>query len=642
MRLTGLSAFLLLVPLLLAGQTTEDPMQRFPVGVSPPDHRHFTATGEEVEQSRVEPPFWWVDMVEPRLQILLYDQQIAEFTDISIDYPGVELIGVQRVANPNYLFLDLEITPGAEPGRFPIVLSGGSEQYVYQYELQRRGADMSREKLSSADLMYLIMPDRFANGDPTNDSFAAMAQAGVDRSKFLFRHGGDLIGVMEHLDYLEELGVTAIWLNPVLESDQPYDSYHGYAATDLYRVDPRLGTNEQYRYLVSLCHARGIKVVMDVVFNHVGDRHWWIRDLPDEDWIHQFDEYTTSNFRSEPLIDPYASEADRKLLMEGWFDKHMPDLNQQHELLANYLIQNSIWWAAYAGVDAFRIDTYFYSDPEFMAEWGRRVQEEFPHRTFFGETWVNGVVTQAQFTENNTLRPDFNSHLPGVTDFQLQAALMEALKSEQSWNGGVSRIYQTLARDFVYRDPFRNVIFLDNHDKSRLFAELDGDLARMQSAMAMLLTLRGIPCLYYGTEILLDGSGGIFGEGGRQDFPGGWAADPADKFEPGGRNGQEGEFYRYVQKLADYRRRTTALQDGKLLQFIPRDGVYVYFRYDDYRTIMVAYNSNQAPQTLHTGRFGEIMADFTLARDIISGEILPDLSVLQLEPGATLVLELGH
>ena len=628
---------------LLSGQASDDPMQRFPAGISPPEHRQVEATGGAVDQSRVEPPFWWTDMAESRLQIMLYDREVANFNDVSIDYPGVQLVEVHRVTNPNYLFLDVEITAEAEPGRFPIILSGGSEQYAYQYELRRKTPDPeTRDKLGPADLMYLIMPDRFANGDPSNDSYDHLAQTGVERSKSLFRHGGDLVGIMEHLDYLEELGITAIWLNPVLENNQPYDSYHGYATTDFYRVDPRLGNNEQYKYLVDLCHARGVKVVMDVVFNHIGDRHWWINDLPDENWIHQFEDYTPSNFRAEPLMDPYASEADRNTVTGGWFDRHMPDLNQQHELLATYLIQNSIWWAAYTGLDAFRIDTYFYSDPTFMAEWGRRILEEFPNRTFFGETWVHGVVTQAQFTGDNRLRPDINTYLPSVTDFQLQGALMEALRSEQSWNGGISRIYQTLARDFVYRDPFQNVIFLDNHDKSRVFGELEENLQKLKSAVALLLTMRGIPCIYYGTEILLNGQGGIFGEGGRQDFPGGWKGDPDNKFLPEGRTDRENEFFNYLRKLARYRGETSALQDGKLLQFIPTDGIYVYFRYDEYRSVMVAYNSNDTVQTLHTDRFREIMGDYNLARDVISGEMLSGLSEIQLAPHSTLILELAR
>ncbi len=645
-RMAVLVPVLMQCALLLAQDPIEsiyddDPMQRFPIGVKESTHQIFEANGGTIDHSRVEPPFWWTGMVNTELQILLYDQNIADFKDVEIDYPGVSIVRIDRVENPNYIFLTLNIAPETEPGHFSITLAGGFEQYVYQYELREKPEDPSRiQGIDASDILYLVMPDRFSNGDPSNDSFEDMKQVGVNRDKLLFRHGGDLVGVMEHLDYLEELGMTGIWLNPVFENDQPYDSYHGYSITDFYRVDKRLGTNEQYRHFVELCHARGMKVVMDVIFNHVGDEHWWIQDLPSSDWIHQFDQYTASSFRAPVLMDPYAAEKDKEIVSNGWFDRHMPDLNQQNEFLATYLIQNSIWWTLFSGLDAFRIDTYFYPDPKFMATWGQRMQEEFPKLSFFGETWVHGAVTQAQFTQNNQLRENFNSHLPAVTDFQMHYAFYDALKQEQSWTGGVSKIYYTLAKDFVYEDPYRNVLFLDNHDKSRLFSELGEDVNKLKSGLAMLLTMRGIPCIYYGTEILLKGVGGMFGEAGRVDFPGGWRGDSENKFRAEGRSEQEQDVFEFVQALARYRSSTTALQDGKLMQFVPENGIYVYFRYDDATTVMIIYNSNDRVINLDTARFSEQLDKFTEAINILSGQSMPDISNLNLQARETLMLEL--
>ncbi len=633
-------ALLLFFPALDAQEEEGGIMQKFPEGISEPEHRIIPTGGGPVDEARVHPPHWWTGMEWRPLQVLIYDTNAGE-GQVSVDHPGVSLLGVERVDNPNYLFVNLDIGPGTPPGTFNIEVKGEGWQTSYPYELMARDASPGRAQgLDASDLIYLIMPDRFANGDPSNDSVEGMTQTGIDREKLLFRHGGDIQGVIDHLDYLEDLGVTAIWLNPVLENDQPYESYHGYAITDHYKVDPRFGDNELYRDLVREAHARGLKVIMDIVHNHVGLNHWFIQDLPDPDWIHQFEEFTQTTYRAPTLMDPHVARADKERMLDGWFDKHMPDLNQQHPLLANYLIQNHIWWTEYSGHDAYRIDTYAYNDPDFMADWAMAMQAVFKRFNFFGETWVHGPAVQAQFTEGNYLRENYNSHLPAVTDFQLYYALQEALTQPQGWTNGVARIYYTLAQDFLYEDPTRNVLFLDNHDLGRWQSIIGGDANAYRSGLALLMTMRGIPMLYYGTEILLEGQGGAFGEGGRIDFPGGWPGDPVNKFDPSGLDPNEKEAFAFLRRLAQYRKDTPALQTGHLTQFVPEDGIYVYFRHDPETTVMVVYNSNPENRRVSTDRYRERMAGYGAATDVLSGSELSDISMLSLEPRETLVLEL--
>lgn len=613
---------------------------RFPEGVAPSAYRYREALPQDSVAFRIEPPYWWAGMDWPVLQLLVHGNRIGN-AQVEVDYPGVQLQRVHRVANPNYLFLDLQLGSGLQPGTFEIILSQDGATRAYPYEIKAREPRAGRlQGIGPEDLIYLVMPDRFANGFSGNDSIDSLAQTGVGRENVYFRHGGDLIGIMEHLDYLEDLGVTALWLNPVLENDQPYESYHGYAVTDHYRVDPRLGNNEQYRQLVKLCHERGIKVIMDIIHNHVGDAHWFIRDLPMEDWIHQGDTLLKTSYRAPALMDPYAAASDRQQMLEGWFDNHMPDLNQQNPFVANYLLQNNLWWAEYSGQDGYRIDTYPYPDPAFMSWWAAWMQRVLPGYGLFGETWVHGPAIQAQFTEDNELREGFNSHLPAVTDFQLHYAMHEALLQEQGWTSGVSQLYYTLAQDFLYEDPYRNVLFLDNHDLPRIFTTLGQDLSRFKSGIALLMTLRGVPMLYYGTEILMTGAGGAFGEGGRLDFPGGWPQDTVDKFKREGRTPTEQEAFEYVRTLAQYRKAHPVLHRGQLTQFIPENGVYVYFRHNASQTIMVVYNSNAEAVTVPTQRYAERMLGYSKAQSIGEGGLIEDLSALTLGAHSTLVLEL--
>ena len=638
MKKLFLFAALILGAAILFAQEDES-FVRFPEGVEEAKHFVRKPVGAKVNKARIEPPNWWTNMVNPQLQLLIYDQNIGS-NEVHIDYPGVELLKVHRVENSNYLFLDLFIGPGAKAGAFDIHLTSAEGKRSYNYKLEPRSAKpLAQRGVDASDFIYLIMPDRFANGDYGNDSVDGMNQRGIDRSKVAFRHGGDLIGIMERLNYLEDLGVTAIWLNPVLENNQPYESYHGYAITDHYQVDERFGTNEQYRQLVRMCHERGIKVIMDIIHNHCGDQHWMIKDIPTSDWIHQFDKYTGTMYRAPVHIDPYVAQADKDLVTDGWFDRHMPDLNHKNPFLANYLIQNNIWWAEYSGHDGYRIDTYAYCDQDFMANWGKRIQHELPGISFFGETWVHGATIQAQFTENNDIRPS-NTYLPGVTDYQMHYAILEALQQEQGWTSGVSKIYYTLTKDILYNEPYNNVLFLDNHDLGRIFDVLEEDMNPFKSGIAMLFTQRGIPLMYYGTEILMKGKGGAFGEAGRLDFPGGWKEDKLDKFSSKDRTELEQDAFDYIKSLANYRKNTPALQFGKMTQFVPQDGIYCYFRYDNQKTVMVIYNSNEKASPINIDHYKERMLGFEKAINVLTGKKIDDLKTLTLDRKSTLILEL--
>lgn len=618
----------------------DDPEQRVPLGFEKPAYGFIDASGKTVDRVRVEPPNWWVGMNDPILELLIYDANVRDLNP-RIQYPGVVLQSTTRLQNPNYLFLKLHIEPGTKPGQFNIeLMKGETVAKSYPYRLDSRKRDEKRiQGLDNSDLIYLILPDRFANGDPSNDSFDAMNQVGINRDKMFFRHGGDLEGVLDRLDYLEDLGVTALWLNPVLENDQHYESYHGYAITDHYQIDPRFGSNEDYLKLVEACHARGMKVIMDIIHNHTGDQHWFIRDLPDVSWIHQHKEFIRTTYRAPTLMDPYAAQDDVQRMSNGWFDNHMPDLNQQHPQLATYLIQNNLWWTEYSGHDAYRIDTYAYPDQQFMADWGMRMQLEHPKLSFFGETWVHGPAVQAQFTQNNNLRKGYNSHLPAVTDFQLYYAINEALNKPQGWTDGAARLYFTMAQDFLYEDPYRNVVFLDNHDLSRIFSVMGEDMRKFKSSIAWLFTTRGIPMLYYGTEILMKNFDHPDGKV-REDFPGGWSNDPVNKFGSSGRNAMEQEAFEYIRGLAKFRKETPALHRGKLTQFVPENGIYVYCRQHEDQRILVVMNTNNETRTITTERYRECIGQYSTAKAQPGGEMLESLSELTLEPYTTLILEL--
>lgn len=589
---------------------------------------------------RIDPPFWWTGMKSSLLQLLVYGDQISS-SQVQIIYPGLVLTEVHRVENPNYLFLDIHMDITAQPGSFNILFNFSDRPSLkYEYRLQLIDHSPQRiQGVSSKDLIYLIMPDRFANGDLSNDQVEGMQDQVLDRSQIYARHGGDIQGIINHLDYLADLGITTIWTTPEVENNQPEASYHGYAVTDHYKIDPRLGTNELYCKYVQECHQRGIKVIKDLVHNHVGSQHWFILDLPSADWINQWPEFTRTSHREATVMDPYASKSDLEQMLNGWFDHHMPDLNQKNILVQNYLIQNHIWWIAYAGIDGLRLDTYPYNQPEFMAAWAERLRAEFPRLSVFGETVVTTLPAQAFFTQGDTVNRGLETHLPGITDIVLRRSIFEALNGINNWNDGLNRLYTTLSLDFLYQDASRNVVFLDNHDVSRMFSMLGEDMRKFKSGIAILLTTRGIPQIYYGTEILMknfsDPDGMV-----RSDFPGGWPDDPEDKFTESGRSPEENEAFNYLKALANYRKGSAVLQTGKLMQYVPEDDVYVYFRYNGEQTVMVIVNANDGDFTLRTKRFYERMEGVSKAKDVVNGEFFVDISMFLLPGKTTLVLEL--
>lgn len=602
----------------------------------------FALTGMSLAQQaspRVEPSFWWVGMKNPKLQLLVHGDKISEYA-VSLSYPGIRLEKVNKVENPNYLFLDLDIGPATLPGKFSIHFNKkGAAKQRFLYELKARDKSANRiQGVTGKDLIYLIMPDRFSNGDPKNDRIKGMQDQSLNRDSIFHRHGGDLQGLINHLDYLKDLGVTAIWCTPEIENDQPSASYHGYAATDHYRIDPRFGTNGLYKQFVDQAHSRGIKVIKDIVHNHMGNQHYLIKDMPMKDWVHQWPAFTRTTYRDQTLMDPYAAASDRRLMLDGWFDYHMPDLNQNNPYVQKYLTQNNIWWIEYAGIDGLRLDTYPYNDPKFMADWAREIEAEFPSLSVFGETLASSI-NNAFYGQGNLINRGLDTHLPGLTDGALQAAIYEALNDKPGWNSGVMKMYNTLALDFQYKDPGQNVLFLDNHDMSRFFSVVGEDMNKFKSGFVLMLTTLRIPQMYYGDEILMKNFSNPDGLV-RLDFPGGWPADKVNKFEKTGRTEKENEAFDFVRKLANYRKNNAVLQSGKLMQYVPENGVYVYFRYNADKTVMVAFNGNEKEAELKTSRFIERISGYSSLLDVISRETRQMAETLRIPAKTALVFEL--
>ncbi len=586
---------------------------------------------------RADPPNWWTGMQHNKVEILFNAKYIAKCRAfIQSDY--CKIIDTTPLPNPDYLLVEIEIAPDCPPGKLEFSFASSRNDYSYSFPIESRSPKTSKG-LNASDLIYLVFPDRFANGDPSNDNNPSLLEPKADRGGLKTRHGGDIQGISNHLDYFTQLGVTALWLNPVLENNQPYESYHGYAATDLYKVDPRLGTNELYKQLVDQCHKKGIKVIWDVVYNHWGNEHHLFKNLPDSNWVHWFQQFTRTSYRAETLMDPYASKADRDIMTNAWFDKHMPDLNQQDPHLARYLIQNSLWWVEYAGIDAFRIDTYAYPDQTFMKQLDEAMRREYPDFFLFGETWVQGSPVQAWFTEESEVKKDFNSSLHSVTDFQLFYAITKGLKENFGWEEGFRRIELTLAHDILYKEPNNLVTFLDNHDLSRFYSMMGEDMASFKMGIALLYTLRGIPSIYYGTEILMKNFSDPDAKV-REDFPGGWPGDASNKFIAPGRTKQEQEAFDFCAVLGTWRKANTWFGNSKLMQFVPEENTYVYFRYDDKHTVMCVYNGNDKPHSLKLDRFAERIGNAKVGRDIIGKRELALEKELVLEPRSVMVVVL--
>ncbi|WP_041522107.1 glycoside hydrolase family 13 protein [Gilvimarinus agarilyticus] len=569
---------------------------------------------------RVEPPSWWVGMHSSKLQLLVHGDGLGNLTP-KLDYSGAEIVEVHQADSPNYLFIDLRIDPDAEPGRLPLEFYRGDDLVAtWRYPLMTRAKHSAeREGFSGKDVIYLITPDRFANGDPGNDTLEGYTD-GLRREAPGGRHGGDLAGIIQNLDYISEMGFTQLWLNPVLENAQPEYSYHGYAITDFYRVDPRFGSNEQYLALAQKAREQGIGLIMDVVLNHSGSNHWWMQDKPFKDWINFDGKFSATTHRRTTLRDPHAAPSDTRQFTDGWFVPSMPDLNQRNEFLAQYLIQSSLWWIEYAGLSGIRVDTYSYPEQSFLVDWGERVLEEYPNLNIVGEEWSNNPAIVSYWQSGKENPDGFKPMLPSLMDFPLQTALVNALNTEEAWGTGVIELYEALSNDFLYPDPDNLVVFTDNHDMSRIYTQLDEDYALWQQAMAYLLTTRGIPQIYYGTEILMTNPGTEDHGAIRSDFPGGWPGDEVNAFNGSGLSKEAKQAQDFLRTLLTWRKSSKAIAEGRLIHYAPHDGVYVYFNVADDSQVMTILNHNNEPKELNLDRFADILMRADEGFDVLNNK----------------------
>ena len=599
--------------------------------------------------NRIDPPFWFTNMQYPQLQLLLIGEDLQKCTIDIIDGPGKISKWLPLDNNPEYAIVYIDFSEGLLEDASTIDFRiKGKRKTTFSYELKPKNSHQP-QGLDPTDFMYLITPDRFANGDPSNDIVEDFEQNTINREDGYQRHGGDLEGITQHLDYIKELGVTALWINPVYENNQDHESYHGYAITDFYNVDARLGGNNAYQQLINALHQSDMKIIKDVVYNHMGSNNYLAKNPPTEDWFHQWPEkewnqeknYTRTSYRATTLLDPYAAERDKELFRNGWFDHHMPDINQQNPEVQQYLIQQTIWWIETFGIDALRVDTYAYPDQDFMHQWALAVFQEYPSLFIFAETWVHGEVTQAFFVDElvKKLPEDLKDNF-SVTDFQLYYSINNMLNEDFGWTNGAASVYYTLVEDRLYQHPESMVTFADNHDLARYFGVVGKDLRKFKAGMALLATTRGIPQLYYGTELLMDatnGHGAI-----REDVEGGWPNDERNEFTREGRDSLQNEAFDYVSRLFQWRLDNPVLANGSLTQFVPEDGVYSYARKQNNQTVWVIINANKDAKTVGTERFKEIHSSYTTMKDVSveepkSMEIPAEIT---LEPYQAMVLEL--
>ena len=590
------------------------------------------------DQIKIEPAFWWSDMKNPELQLMVYGKDIAGYRP-SVSYPGVQVKSSVALESPNYLLIYLDVA-AAQPGKFDITFTQGKKHFAQPYELKTRKANASQIKgFDSSDVLYLIMPDRFADGDPKLDQIPMRQEYKVDRSKPGARHGGDLAGIEQHLDYIEDLGVTAIWLNPVLENDMKGGSYHGYATTDYYRVDPRFGTNEDYKRLIDKTHQKGMKVVMDMIFNHCGSDHPWMQDVPSHDWFNNLDHYVQTNHDKEAYFDPYVSDYDKSCMIDGWFVPTMPDLNQKNPHVAKYLIQNSIWWIEYSGVDGIRQDTYPYADVDMMHDWCKAVELEYPDYNIVGEAWMNYTIGSAYWQTGSRLNFGKDTGLKSVMDFRLMGIAHDAFHNEN----GLHSLFEHLCYDYVYADINHVLRFLENHDTDRFLRQMpqsSADLYAFKQGVTFLLTIPGIPQLYYGQELLMNGTKEK-GDGDiRLDVPGGWAGDKVNQFEASGRSAVQNEAWNFLQTLLKWRRGNQVISKGKMKHFMPNQGVYVYERSLDGKRVVVLMNGSSKAVDLPLARYAETLQGAQQGKDILTGRSVALGSSLPMQAKEILVLEL--
>ena len=600
-----------------------------------------------VKIDKIDPTDWYVGMKNPQLQLMVYGKGIAAVKEVTTDYPGVRIDSVVRLDSPNYLLVYMNLQ-GAQPGTMTLKF----DKQKVDYPLKAREKKGSQHKgFTNADVLYMLMPDRFAQGAGHNPQVKGMRPYKEDRSQPSLRHGGDLNGIREHLDYFCELGVTALWLTPILENDSPdsengFSTYHGYATTDYYKVDPRFGTNEDYRRLVDEAHATGLKVVMDMIFNHSGFEHPWTKDMPSKDWLNtpewlkdeQKSKYLQTSYKLTPVKDPYASKIDLKETTEGWFVPTMPDLNQHNPHLMRYLIQNSIWWIETVGIDGIRMDTYPYAYADAMAQWMKELDEEYPYFNTVGETWVTDPAYTAAWQKDSKLSKD-NSYLKTVMDFSFFDKLNKAKNEEtDAWWNGLNRIYHSFVYDFLYPDPSSVMAFIDNHDTDRFLGNGHDTLA-LKQALALLLTVKRIPQIYYGTEILMNGTKEVTDGNVRKDFPGGFPGDKRNAFTKEGRTRAEQDMFRWTSRLLHWRQGNDVIIKGTMTQFIPYAGIYVIARQYQGRTALTILNGTSKPATMEVKRYAEVIGDTKRAKDILTERYYDLSSDLTLRPRQSLILE---
>lgn len=583
---------------------------------------------------RIEPPNWWVGMRDTSLQLMLHAPGVADAQPTLAPYPGVTLKASHRATSANYLFVDLDIAPTAKPGELALTLAGKTLRYPL---LARAPGSAQRQGFGPKDAIYLVVPDRFAQGGSGRQ---ADMQEGVDRKNHDGRHGGDLAGMRQHLGYIAGLGFTQVWPTPLVENNSAKYSYHGYAATDFYRIDPRFGTNDDFGAFVAEARSKGLGVIHDVVLNHIGSGHWWTKDLPAPDWVNQWPEYTQTHHARMTLQDPYASAADRKRFTDGWFVPGMPDLNQRRPELATYLTQMTLWWIERYGLSGLRTDTYSYSDRDFLARWSARVMQEYPHLNIVGEEWSPHPAVVAYWQRGKKNHDGYVSHAPSMMDFPLQSNLLAALTEDDGPHTGLTKLYEGLAHDFVYTDPANLVLFDGNHDTPRLFSVLKSDVGLTKIALAYLATTRRIPQLFYGSELLLQSPTERDDGRVRADMPGGWTGDKADAFTGAGLTAEQRDMQDWTRRLFTWRKGAAVIHDGALMQYAPLEGVYVFFRYDAGRTVMVVLNKTAKAVELPLARFAERVAAGQRARDVLGGQAQTLGNSLTVPARSPLILEL--
>ena len=594
-------------------------------------------SSETYHINHLEPPFWWVGMADNKLQLMVHGKNISDL-EPEIFHTGIEINQVHRLSNPNYLFIDLFLSEEAMSGEFEIIFNKkGRSKIKYNYTLLKREPDSAdRQGFSQADVIYLITPDRYANGDPGNDSSSQLKEK-QNRLKKNGRHGGDIQGIIDHLDYISDMGFTQIWLNPVLENDQHTYSYHGYSTTDYYNIDARFGNNELYKVLSKEAKKRGIGLVMDLILNHIGSEHWWMKDLPTIDWINNDGKFVRSNHIHESVHDPHLTESQRDLFTSGWFVETMPDLNQNNTFLENYLIQNSIWWIEYADLSGFRIDTYPYIDKNFLSIWSKRIATEYPRFNFVGEEWSSNPTMVSYWQKGSNRYDDYDSYIPSMMDFPLQEALVNGLLGSEDWNSGIVDIYRVISNDFQYGDPHNLVVFAGNHDMKRIYSQLNEQMDLYKMAMTIIITVRGIPQIYYGTEIAMSSTGdhGAL----RKDFPGGWPGDKVNAFTGRSLNKKELEAQNFIRKLLNWRKENIAITMGNMIHYPVKNGIYVYFRSYNEALVMVIINNNKKSKRIDPNRFNEVIAEKKQGISILDNKVYDLTTKINLPGKGALILE---